>query len=164
MFTEFRANSVEDAVRRGQRQVREDKMKQALQMDDKTFQAILLDSQVMTARDPSKWNFEVLQELIEGPLLNSKRMEEAIRVSRYMRKLISFFHPFSHKFSDMPKTKVRVPYMRGLLALTRSCAGEHTLGPPGMPVVDRSLAIFGRCQVPGGRRSLEPDSAEFRSA
>lgn len=82
-------------------------MKQALQMDDKTFQAILLDSQVMTAKDPSKWNFEVLQELIEGPLLNSKRMEEAIRVSRYMRKLMSFFHPFSHKFSDMPKTKVR---------------------------------------------------------
>ncbi|KAH9841656.1 Rapamycin-insensitive companion of mTOR, N-term-domain-containing protein [Rhodofomes roseus] len=110
--TRPRANSVEDAVRRGQRQVQQDKMKQAMQMDDKAFQAILLDSQVMTAKDPSKWNFEVLQELIEGPLLNPKRMEEAIRVSRYMRKLMAFFHPFTHKFSDLPRMKANIRWVR----------------------------------------------------
>lgn len=96
-------------------------MKQALQMDDKTFQAILLDSQVMTAKDPSKWNLDVLQELIEGPLLNAKRMEEAIRVSRYMRKLMAFFHPFSHRFSDMPKMKVRRRYIWWFQLLTILC-------------------------------------------
>ncbi|KAH9936411.1 Rapamycin-insensitive companion of mTOR, N-term-domain-containing protein [Fomitopsis serialis] len=130
--TRPRANSVEDAVRRGQRQVQQDKMKQAMQMDDKAFQAILLDSQVMTAKDPSKWNFEVLQELIEGPLLNPKRMEEAIRVSRYMRKLMSFFHPFSHKFSELPKTKANIRWVRLgcqlLNALLTSSEGVKFLG------------------------------------
>jgi len=41
-----RANSVEDAVRRGQRQVEQVKLKMSMQMDDKTFQACLLETQV----------------------------------------------------------------------------------------------------------------------
>jgi rapamycin-insensitive companion of mTOR len=61
----------------------------------------------MLTKDYMKWGFETLQELIEGPLLNPKRMEEAIKVSRFIRRLMSFFHPFSHRFSDMPRTKVR---------------------------------------------------------
>jgi len=41
-----RANSTEDAVRRGQRQVEQVKLKISMQMDDKTFQAALLETQV----------------------------------------------------------------------------------------------------------------------
>lgn len=43
---EHRANSVEDAVRRGQRHVEQVKLKMSMQMDDKTFQACLLETQV----------------------------------------------------------------------------------------------------------------------
>ena len=60
----------------------------------------------MLTKDYMKWGFDMLQELIEGPLLNPKRMEEAIKVSRFIRRLMSFFHPFSHRFSDMPRIKV----------------------------------------------------------
>jgi hypothetical protein len=41
-----RANSVEDAMRRGQRQVEQVKLKLSMQMDDKTFQSALLETQV----------------------------------------------------------------------------------------------------------------------
>lgn len=41
-----RANSAEDAVRRGQRQVEQIKIKISMQMDDKTFQSCLLETQV----------------------------------------------------------------------------------------------------------------------
>lgn len=41
-----RANSAEDAVRRGQRQVEQNKIKIGMQMDDKTFQSCLLETQV----------------------------------------------------------------------------------------------------------------------
>ncbi|KIK95059.1 hypothetical protein PAXRUDRAFT_141598 [Paxillus rubicundulus Ve08.2h10] len=98
-----RANSSEDAVRRGQRQVEHSKIKIGMQMDDKTFQSSLLETQVILTKDNTKWNFDMLQELIEGSLLNPKRLEEAIRVSRFMRRLMSFFHPFSHRFSDLPR-------------------------------------------------------------
>ncbi|EPQ54453.1 hypothetical protein GLOTRDRAFT_116357 [Gloeophyllum trabeum ATCC 11539] len=100
-----RANSGEDAVRRGQRQVEQVKLKMGMQMDDRTFQAALLETQVMLTKDHTKWSFETLEDLVEGPLRNPKRMEEAIKVSRFIRKLMSFFHPFSHRFSDIPRTK-----------------------------------------------------------
>ncbi|KAF8895478.1 Rapamycin-insensitive companion of mTOR, N-term-domain-containing protein [Infundibulicybe gibba] len=107
-----RANSVEDAVRRGQRQVEQVKLKMGMQMDDKTFQSQLLETQVMLTKDHNKWNFETLHELIEGPLLNPKRMEEAIKVSRFIRRLMSFFHPFNHRFSDMLRNKANARWVR----------------------------------------------------
>ncbi|KAJ3479559.1 hypothetical protein NLI96_g8977 [Meripilus lineatus] len=100
-----RANSVEDAVRRRERQVEQTRIKIGMQMDDKAFQAILLETQVMLTKEYAKWNFDALQDLVEGPLLSAKRMEEAIKVSRFVKKLISFYHPFSHRFSDMQKNK-----------------------------------------------------------
>jgi rapamycin-insensitive companion of mTOR len=47
-LTHDRANSVEDAIRRGQRQVEQVRIKMGLQMDDKTFQAALLETQVLS--------------------------------------------------------------------------------------------------------------------
>jgi rapamycin-insensitive companion of mTOR len=99
---------VEDAIRRGQRQVEQVKLKMSMQMDDRTFRAMLLDSQVMITKEHSRWQFDILQELVEGPLLNPKRMEEAIKGTAFIRRLMSFYHPFSHRFSDTPKIKVSV--------------------------------------------------------
>ncbi|KAJ7459908.1 Rapamycin-insensitive companion of mTOR, N-term-domain-containing protein [Mycena latifolia] len=104
-----RANSAEDAIRRGQRQVEQVKLKMSMQMDDKTFQSSLLETQVMLTKDYTVWKFDILQELIEGPLLNPKRLEEAIKGSRFIRRLLSFFHPFgsgSTRFCDLPRNKV----------------------------------------------------------
>jgi rapamycin-insensitive companion of mTOR len=117
-----RSDSVEDPVRRGQRQVEQVRIKIGMQMDDKTFQQTLLETnvrpllhnnvsglnpstktKVILTKDHTKWNLDVLQDVIEGPLLNHKRIEEAIKVSKFMRKLMSFFHPFSHRFADMPR-------------------------------------------------------------
>ncbi|KAJ2919190.1 hypothetical protein MD484_g1222, partial [Candolleomyces efflorescens] len=100
-----RANSVEDAVRRGQRQVEQVKLKISMQMDDKTFQAAIVETQVIATKDPMKWDYDALQAIIEGPLLVPKRMEEAIKASRFIRRLMFFFLPFSHQFSDMKRTK-----------------------------------------------------------
>ncbi|EIN12989.1 hypothetical protein PUNSTDRAFT_97994 [Punctularia strigosozonata HHB-11173 SS5] len=101
--TRPRANSVEDAVRRGQRSVEQSKIKSGMQIDDRTFSQALLETGVTLTKDYTKWNFDVLQDLIEGAFLNPKRLEEAIKVSKYMRRLMSFFHPFSHRFSDIPR-------------------------------------------------------------
>ncbi|KIK69496.1 hypothetical protein GYMLUDRAFT_33864 [Collybiopsis luxurians FD-317 M1] len=121
----LRANSVDDAVRRGQRQVEQAKLKVGMQMDDKIFQASLLETQVMLTRDHAKWNFDTLQELIEGPLLNPKRMEEAIRGARFIKRLMSFFHPFNHRFSDMHRIKVNIRWVRlGCSLLTTLMASQ----------------------------------------
>ncbi|KAI0004603.1 Rapamycin-insensitive companion of mTOR, N-term-domain-containing protein [Russula compacta] len=107
-----RANSVEDAIRRGQRQVEQVRIKMGLQMDDRTFQAALLETQVILTKDHNKWNFETLLDLIEGPLLNQKRMEEAIKLSKFLRRLMNFFHPFSHRFSDIERNKANLRWVK----------------------------------------------------
>ncbi|KIY71243.1 hypothetical protein CYLTODRAFT_140340 [Cylindrobasidium torrendii FP15055 ss-10] len=107
-----RANSVEDPMRRGQRQVEQVKLKLNMQMDDKVFQAYILDTQVIYAKDHTKWNFEMLIELIEGPLLNPKRLEEAMKGTKFIRRLMAFFYPESHRFSDMPKIKANGKWVR----------------------------------------------------
>ncbi|KAJ7095819.1 Rapamycin-insensitive companion of mTOR, N-term-domain-containing protein [Mycena belliarum] len=129
-----RANSAEDAIRRGQRQIEQVKLKMSMQMDDKTFQSSLLETQVMLTKDYTVWKFDVLQELIEGPLLNPKRLEEAIKVSRFIRRLLSFFHPFgsgSTKFCDLPRTKTTLKWVKLgcslLTTLTASADGVRYL-------------------------------------
>ncbi|KAK7048427.1 Rapamycin-insensitive companion of mTOR, N-term-domain-containing protein [Favolaschia claudopus] len=109
-----RANSAEDAIRRGQRQIEQVKLKMSMQMDDKTFQSSLLETQVMLTKDHTVWKFDLLQELIEGPLLNPKRLEEAIKVSRFIRRLLSFFHPFGNgiKFCDLPRIKANQRWVK----------------------------------------------------
>ncbi|QRV92421.1 STE16 protein [Ceratobasidium sp. AG-Ba] len=81
-----RANSVEDTMRRGQRQVERSKIKRGMEIDDRSFQTMLMDTQVMLHREAIKWNLDILMELIEGPLLNPKRFEEAMKSNaRYIK-------------------------------------------------------------------------------
>ncbi|KAJ7175920.1 Rapamycin-insensitive companion of mTOR, N-term-domain-containing protein [Mycena filopes] len=128
-----RANSAEDAIRRGQRQIEQVKLKISMQMDDKTFQSSLLETQVMLTKDHTVWKFDLLQELIEGPLLNPKRLEEAIKVSRFIRRVLSFFHPFGSgiKFCDLPRTKANHRWVKLgcslLTTLTSSADGVRYL-------------------------------------
>ncbi|KAG8763716.1 hypothetical protein FRC11_013592 [Ceratobasidium sp. 423] len=107
-----RANSVEDTMRRGQRQVERSKIKRGMEIDDKGFQAMLIDTQVMLHKEAIKWNLDSLTELIEGPLLNPKRFEEAMKVSRFGRKLMSFFYPNNKSFSEMKNTKSNARYIK----------------------------------------------------
>ncbi|KAF8503219.1 Rapamycin-insensitive companion of mTOR, N-term-domain-containing protein [Hysterangium stoloniferum] len=120
-----RANSVEDAVRRNQRQVEQNKLNFSMQIDDKTFQNLLIETQVTLTRDQTQWNYEILMDLLEGPLLNPKRVEEAFRVAKWGKKLMTFFHPFNHRFCDLPKTKTNqkwVHYLGSLLVTLLKCS------------------------------------------
>jgi len=138
-------------------------------MDDRTFQTCLLETQVpltvfsdcghlispqvTITKDYTKWNFETLQEIIDGPLLNPKRMEEAIRGSRFMRRLMSFFHPFSHQFSDIRRTRVYLSFFLGTLNHSEHLQGQCSLGAVRLFTPEhldgkprrRSISLIRRC-------------------
>lgn len=62
----------------------------------------------MVQKDYTKWNVDALTELLEGPLMNPKRLEEAFRVLKFGKRLISFFHPFTtDRFSSLRRNVVR---------------------------------------------------------
>ncbi|KAI0480624.1 Rapamycin-insensitive companion of mTOR, N-term-domain-containing protein [Xylariaceae sp. FL0804] len=89
--------------------------------DDVTFRTLLVDSGVLTSANPSKWNWDVLLRLIEGPLMNSKRLEEAIKASKFAKRVVGFYRPFKYKFSEVKNTRNTQKYVRV------GCALMHTL-------------------------------------
>jgi hypothetical protein len=102
-------------MRRGQRTIEQVKAKMASQIDDKTFQTMITDTQVVQTKDQAKWDYNILVELFEGPMLNGKRAEEAFRMNKWGKKLMAFWNPTLKKFSDLPRKKVSVGFSIGLL-------------------------------------------------
>jgi len=113
-------SNVQDSLQRGQRQVQQVKVRLGMQIDDKQFQQMIVDSgvssrplcpfladlQVLLNRDHTKWNYDVIVELVEGPLLNPKRLDEAIKATKFVRRLFSFYHPYNMRFAGVKRTRV----------------------------------------------------------
>lgn len=97
--------------RRNARQVENVKIKMGIQIDDVHFRNMLLDTQVLSTKDYIKWNWETTMELLQGPLLNPRRLEEAIR-SKFMKRLIGFFRPNSRRFSEIEKNLENERYVQ----------------------------------------------------
>jgi len=99
---------MEDPLLRGQRHVESSKVRLGMQMDDTAFRNQLLESGVLgPAKDTSKtWNVDIVIDLLEGPLLHPKRMEEAIKGSKFLRRLMAFYHPLERRYADLPRTVV----------------------------------------------------------
>lgn len=89
--------------------------------DDATFRQLLIDSGVLGHSNPSKWNWDVVLRIIEGPLMNGKRVEEAIKASKFAKRLVGFYRPFKYKFSEIKATRNTQKYVRV------GCALMHTL-------------------------------------
>lgn len=83
----------------------------AMQIDDVTFRNSLLETQVLSTKDHTKWNYDMILELLEGPLLNPKRLDESMRATKFMRRLLGFYHPFACRFSDIRKSRVSIGHV-----------------------------------------------------
>lgn len=88
------------------------KVKLSLHLDDTYFRTLLLDTQVLSTKNYTKWNWDTLVELMQGPLLNPKRLDEAIRATKFMKRLMSFYRPFKYRFSEIRRTNASERYVR----------------------------------------------------
>lgn len=93
----------------------------AMTFDDATFRQLLIDSAVLSSSNFGKWNWDVVLKIIEGPLLNGKRLEEAIKASKFIKRIMSFYRPFKYRFSETKSTRNTQKYVR------TGCALMHTL-------------------------------------
>jgi hypothetical protein len=90
-------------------------------LDEPTFRQLLVDSQVLSSTNPTKWRWEILLKIIEGPLLSGKRLDEAIKASKFIKRIMSFYRPFKYKFSEVRNTRITQKYVKV------GCALMHTL-------------------------------------
>lgn len=81
------------------------KVKMGVQIDDASFRQLLADTHVLATKTFTTWNWDALTELIQGPLLSPKRLEECIKTTKFMKRLMSFYRPFKYRFSSIKKTR-----------------------------------------------------------
>ena len=96
------------------------KPKLSTDMDDLQFRSLLLETQVLATVNYLKWKWDLISDIIEGPLLNPKRLEEAIKASKFLKRLIGFYRPFKYRFSDAKNTKPNQRYVRTGCALIKT--------------------------------------------
>lgn len=96
------------------------KLQLSANMDETQFRSLLLESQVLNTVNYAKWRWDLIQPMIEGPLTNPKRLDEAMRATKFVHRLLSFLRPFKFRFSDAKNTKPNQRYVRAGCALVRT--------------------------------------------
>lgn len=90
-------------------------------VDEGAFRQLLVDSGVLSSSNYLKWNWEIILKLIEGPLTIGKRVDDANKASKFMKRLMGFYRPFKYRFSDVKSTRNTQKYIKV------GCALMHTL-------------------------------------
>lgn len=81
-------------------------------LDEGTARQMVVDSGVLTSSNYSKWNWEIILKLIEGPLTNGKRLEEAMKASKFIKRIMAFYRPFKFRFADLKNTRNSQKYIK----------------------------------------------------
>lgn len=84
------------------------------------FRQLLLESGVLQHSNWGKWKWDVILKIVDGPLQVGKRLEDAIRASKFMKRIMSFYRPFKYKFAGVKATKGTQKYVRVGCALMHS--------------------------------------------
>ena len=97
------------------------KTKYSVDTDEIQFRSLMAESQVVNSANYLKWKWDVIYDIIEGPLQNPKRVEEA-KNTKFLKRLVGFYRPFKYRFSEARNTKPNQRYVRVGCALMKSLA------------------------------------------
>ena len=96
------------------------KPKLSIDLDEVQFRQYILDTQVLSTPSWNKWRWDLINDLIEGPLLNPKRLDDAIKATKFLKRLTTFYRPFKWRFADIRNTKPNQRYVRTGCALMKT--------------------------------------------
>jgi hypothetical protein len=52
----------------------------------------------------------MILEIIQGPMTSPRRLDEAIRGTKFAKRLLAFYRPLNHRYSSQPIYDVGIPY------------------------------------------------------
>jgi hypothetical protein len=103
-------NTTEEAMKQSSESAA--KAQQGMQMDETQFRNLMLDTGCLSTSNWTKWRWDLIQNLIDGPLRNPKRLDEAMRSTKLLHRLLGFYRPFKYRFADVKNTKPNQRYVR----------------------------------------------------
>ncbi|KAG0047318.1 hypothetical protein BGZ83_007616 [Gryganskiella cystojenkinii] len=96
----------------GQRNIDRIKFKIGTQMDEVNFRSLLNETQVLSTKDASKWKWNSILEIIQGPMLNPRRLDEATRGTKFTKRILAFYRPLNQRYSNLPSTESHHMYTK----------------------------------------------------
>jgi rapamycin-insensitive companion of mTOR len=96
-------------------------------MDQAQFKLKMTDTGVLSSVNWYKWDWVLIQELIEGPMVHPLRYIEAQEGAKFIHRLLGFLRPFKNRFSDEANTKSNQRYVRTACSLIK-CMLQHPEG------------------------------------
>jgi rapamycin-insensitive companion of mTOR len=108
-----------DEARGGAKQADPAKPKLSIEMDEIKFRSLMVESQVLSSANYLKWKWDLINDIIEGPLQNPKRVIEAANSTKFLKRLMGFYRPFKYRFSEIRNTKPNQRYVRTGCALVK---------------------------------------------
>jgi hypothetical protein len=94
------------------RQTDPSKVQAAMQVDEQSFRNLMVDTQVLNTVSFQKWRWDLI--------LNAKRLDEAMKATKFVHRLLGFYRPFKYRFSEVKNTKPNQRYVRAGCALINS--------------------------------------------
>jgi rapamycin-insensitive companion of mTOR len=101
-----------DTVSTTTRDTDQAKLQAAMQVDESLMRSLMFDTQVLSTVTFHKWKWEQILSIIEGPMLNPKRFQEALTVTKFVHRVLGFYRPFKYRFSEVKNTKPNQKYVR----------------------------------------------------
>ncbi|KAF4553712.1 Target of rapamycin complex 2 subunit ste20-like protein [Elsinoe fawcettii] len=114
-----KSNSVSSNFWQPQKAPEQPKLQLPVSMDETQFRALMIDSMVLSTVNYLKWDWDLISAMIDGPLTNPKRLDEAIKATKFVHRLLGFLRPFKYRFSDVRNTRANQRYVRAGCALIR---------------------------------------------
>eukprot|EP01117_Protostelium_nocturnum_P011476 TRINITY_DN4163_c0_g1_i2.p1 TRINITY_DN4163_c0_g1~~TRINITY_DN4163_c0_g1_i2.p1 ORF type:complete len:1169 (+),score=280.38 TRINITY_DN4163_c0_g1_i2:189-3695(+) len=100
------------------------KLKLDAQMDYDQLKLKIGESQVVATKDYSKWKWEIISDLIEGPLLANVSLLVYALKNKFVKRVISYFRPLSFAFSTMTWGNENLKYLRIACQLLQVLVGS----------------------------------------
>ena len=95
------------------------KIQLSANIDEVQFRSILLETQVLSTVNFTKWRWDLIQPIIDGPLTNPRRLDEAMKATKFVHRLLGFLRPFKYRFSEVKNTKPNQRYVRAGCSLVK---------------------------------------------
>jgi rapamycin-insensitive companion of mTOR len=96
------------------------KSKLGVEIEDIQFRTLVAETQVLNTVNYVKWKWDIILDLIEGPLLSPKRVEEVSKSNKWLKRVTGFYRPFKYRFSETRNTKPNQRYVRIGCALVKT--------------------------------------------
>jgi hypothetical protein len=87
-------------------------------MDETELTTLMKRTNVLSTKDWREWDWDLVLELLEGPLTTSQSLIVALK-TKLIKRLLSFLKPYKHSFVDLPWTPGNMVYVKVACQLFR---------------------------------------------